>query len=1426
MSNAGKLDKQNVEDIWPLTPVQEGMLFHYLSDPDSQEYFQQIRLAVTGELDKQAFEQAWQEVVAQNELLRTVFRFENVEKPLQIVLKQHAVPIRYYDFTEAAAAERQEKLDEAAANDAAEHLDLTSSPFRITLCRLSATQCELIISSHHILYDGWSNGILLREFSDKYNYLLKNEGKVPVRLQKTKYKEWIKWQLQQDKGVQQNYWQSCLRGFETKTELPADRRHHALAHKTVDRFFSLSEELTAAIKRFVRVQNLTLSTLFHTAWGILLQKYNNTDDVVFGTTVSGRSANLKGIEEIVGLFINTIPLRLGQKPGQSVADLLRQTGQQLRDHQEYEHTPLVDIKGWSAADRKESLFDSIVVIQNYPLDMGLNQEQNALQVKFKSTLEQTNYDMVLVVNDFEQPEVYLSYNSALFAEETISRLAGHLISLIEAIIKQPEQSVAKLSMLTAEERRQLVADFNQTAVDFSCDLLVHQRIEEQAERTPDRIAIVDGERTWTYRTLNERANQLAKYLRETGIGREGLVPILGERSAELVAGMLAVFKAGGAYVPLDVHYPVERLLGIFQEIGSTVLLTASSYELSHELIEAICAGTKIHTLLYLDEHGDLAQANERLQRAAQSVEQDVERLEVFLRGRTELPDGPVGIAFTTRRQQLVAEAALDRLGLAAVQIDQLAARREKQRLLQEAAIGTVLTESRHFDEWDALLWESDTLQLLIQLDQAEADEAEGKEANLKHLWNFVAETSTTAVNDYGWTSSYTGQPFSPEEMGEYIGNFKRKLLPCLKPDARVLEIGCGHGLVMFEIAPQVGQYVATDLSGVIIEKNRARLQEAGLAHVELYELAAREIGQVPERGFDAVISSSVVHFFPNTLYLEEVIRQSIELLGDEGIIYLDDMMDVAKKAELVASMRDYKEQHPAAKVKTDWDEDLFVPEQLFRDLQVRFPEIISIESTRKTGVIENELTSFRYDVLLRINKRNPLPAVAGVRKKRRYTGADLMPAGDSSMSKALLLAVDSRTLAGYPTGNLACLNEPQDLCYVIYTSGSTGKPKGVMIEHIGMTNHMLAKIADFAIGEDSAVGQVASHCFDQSIWQFFAPLITGGRTVLYSNEVQLDLDAFIARLLADEVTVLQVVPVYLALLADALENELRPLPHLQVLGTSGEALKPQLVSKWFSLFPKTRLINSYGATECSDDFTHYIMEQDPATNPVSIGTPVQNVVVYVLDKDLNLCPVGVKGEICASGISVGRGYLNNAEKTNAAFLRDPFADGEVRLYRTGDRGRWLPDGSLEFSERIDHQVKIRSYRVELGEIEAQLLRVPGIVEAVVLAKDDAAQNKFLCAYFVADGELSVPAVKEQLARELPEYMIPAHFLRLEQIPLTDNGKIDKKALPEPDSQGEATIAYAAPTTELETELAGIWQDVLDVQDVGIHDHFFDLGGIR
>ena len=410
-------------------------------------------------------------------------------------------------------------------------------------------------------------------------------------------------------------------------------------------------------------------------------------------------------------------------------------------------------------------------------------------------------------------------------------------------------------------------------------------------------------------------------------------------------------------------------------------------------------------------------------------------------------------------------------------------------------------------------------------------------------------------------------------------------------------------------------------------------------------------------------------------------------------------------------------------------------------------------------------------------------------------------------------------------GDLGVAVAADQLAYIYFTSGSTGQPKGAMCEHAGMLNHLYAKIDDLQIGAGQVVAQTAPQCFDISLWQLVSGLLVGATTLVVEQDVILDVERFVDTVVGGRVNVLQIVPSYLEVVLSYLEQHRRDLPDLRFVSVTGEAVKKELVQRWFAAAPQIRLMNAYGLTETSDDTNHHVMDAVPDSDRVPLGRPINNVHLYIVDEHLAPVPLGATGEIVFSGVCVGRGYINDPERTRQAFLSDPHRQGQ-RLYRAGDYGRWQPDGTLEFLGRRDNQVKISGFRIEIGEIENTLLRTPGVGDAAVVVAVRQDLSKQLVAFYSGPRSLEFDTLRDRLSAALPHYMVPAAFHWRKHLPLTANGKIDRKALTALATDLVVEEKYDPPRTRNELRLASAWATLLGVPvgQIGRHDHFFDRGG--
>ncbi len=572
-----------IEDIYPLAPMQQGMLFHTLFEQQTGHYINQMRIEVSG-LDVPRFRAAWQATLDTHEVLRSAF-ISHLQPALQVVLRDVRMPFVELD----ARAQSSDWIDQWADADRQQGFDLAQGPLlRLAVLRTGEQSHQLIYTSHHILMDGWSSSRLLGEVLQRY-------GGQTLPRQASRYRDYIEWLQRQDAGLSERFWTDQLARLDEPTRLVQAFKAPENGQGHGDYLHLIDAESTRQLSEFAREQRVTLNTLVQSAWLLVLQRYTGQSSVTFGATVAGRPADLPGVEEQLGLFINTLPVIASPRAEQRVADWVQQVQAQNIALREHEHTPLYEIQRW-ARSAGETLFDTILVFENYPVSDALQQAAPpGLVFGGLHTQEQTHYPLTLVVNLGETLSLRFSYARQAFSEQHMAQLSANFQQVLQALAHDAQAALGELALLSDREQQHVLREWNATAADFPSDQCLHHLIEAQVRATPDAPALIFAAEQLSYAQLNARANQLAHRLRESGVGPDVLVGICVQRSLELVVGLLAIIKAGGAYVPLDPDYPEDRLAYMMQDSGIGLLLTQSAVlEGLSVQVQAIC----------LDQGGD------------------------------------------------------------------------------------------------------------------------------------------------------------------------------------------------------------------------------------------------------------------------------------------------------------------------------------------------------------------------------------------------------------------------------------------------------------------------------------------------------------------------------------------------------------------------------------------------------------------------------------------------------------------------------------------------------------------------------------------------------------------------------------------------------------------------------------------------------
>ncbi len=547
---------RDVRDRYPLSPLQQGLLFHAIGRPSEGEYVVQVELRLRGTVDAHAVRSAWQALAARHTALSSSVHWRELDEPVQEVHEGVTVPVEELDWRDRDDAE--ERLAAHLDADRRRGFDLTRAPLlRVSLVRLEDDVHAMVATSHHIVLDGWSSARLLGEFFALYA----GRAVEPVR----PFRDYVTWLAEQDPVAAERHWRRRLGGFEEPTTFRDDPPDADAPVAPVDLYAALPAERGARLAAFARREHLTMSTLLHAAWAVVLGRHADTDDVVFGSTVSGRPPELAGVESMIGLFINTLPVRFAPRTDRTARDFLRAVQDDLIELREFEYSSLAEAQRHAGTPAGRRLFDSILVVENYPAASG---DGGGLAVERARTREQTSYPLTVAVTLGAEPLVRLSYRPDRWDEADVRRLAGHLFTVLEGFAEDPDAPLGALPMLTDDEHRHLVRACNDTGPGHDAPSLA-ALVERQVRRTPDAPALTFEGTTLTYAELDARADRLARRL---GVGRGDIVAVCADRGIMLVVALLAVLKAGAAYLPLDPGYPRRRLEYMLADSGARLLL--------------------------------------------------------------------------------------------------------------------------------------------------------------------------------------------------------------------------------------------------------------------------------------------------------------------------------------------------------------------------------------------------------------------------------------------------------------------------------------------------------------------------------------------------------------------------------------------------------------------------------------------------------------------------------------------------------------------------------------------------------------------------------------------------------------------------------------------------------------------------------------
>jgi amino acid adenylation domain-containing protein len=1439
--------------------------------PGSAVYnvFQALR--ITGPLAAATLESSLVEVIRRHEALRTrITTFQG--RPVQVIDPEPRFALSRVDLSGLAPAARESEVSRLAQAEARRPFRLAREPLvRGLLLLLGADAHVLLLAMHHIISDDWSIGLLVHEVGELYQASLAGRPAVLPELS-FQYADYAQWQCDWMQGEvldeELAHWGRRLGPDLPVLDLPTDRpRPPRQSFQGAVEPFAVPAPLAAALRQLGRDEGATLFMVLLAGFAAVLGHSAGQKDLIIGTPVAGRTR--PEIEPLIGFFINLLPLRLDLSGRPAYRDLLARARDVALDaygHQGVPFEKLVDAFLPRRDPSRPALRQVALSVQESsmrPIALG-----EGLRIEpIPTDPGVSRLDLTLFLGYAgEGLAGYCEYDSALFDRTTILRLLDFLRLALEDMAADPGRQLLALPPLIGQAAGLAANTVPDTAPDTApapeTNLTPGQLLFWFAPKLQPGVQLYFDRATTTFTMegdLDERCFEqafrrlveLCDTLRTRIVERGGIpqrvvgaappdplerVDLSSEASPEaaLAAWLTArtqrafdlserLFDAAllrlgpGRFVWFfDIHH-------IGADAGSLQTLAA---HLSH--LYDLARQDRLDEGLPLPSFDEYAaeeirySASESYQAARRYWETKLARsagTNLFYRRpgtpyttRTERISFDLGRAESDRVRMLVAGGGL--FSPAVVFVSALFALLYRVHGDSRLRIGTSFSNRPHrFRSVVGLMMNTCPLQIEIGdgetfrslLRRVQAELVETSRHQRYPVRNPVGERAYNVYINHQ-TMSYTelcGLPVRFDLTSTDHSNDHLNVQVSDFTASGSFRVDLDFNLTAFagpERVRTAGHF--RNLLAALLDEPDAHLASAPM----LSPAELQQIGSPDERAAEAPGDSFADLFAAQVERTPDACAASCR---GERITY----RQLAERADGLARRLQEAGSGPE------------VPIALLGARNLDF--LAALLAIVRTGGVYLPLDPHHPPQrLVRILETSGAPLILASASSNRLAREvlALLPAG----RRTAILPLEAP--AGAASAPLPS-TRPGGLAYILFTSGSTGKPKGVMVAWPGVLNHLRAKILELGLTAADVVAQNASQSFDISVWQFLAALLVGGRVHIVDEESALDAAKLLRETSEEGVTVLEIVPSLLAVLLDTAARRPVDLSRLRWLVPTGEALPAELCRRWFALYPGVPMLNAYGPTECSDDVTHHPIPgpagaADLGTTP--IGRPLPGVRIHVVDRNLALLPVGLPGELCVGGICVGRGYLLEPDRTADAFRPDPFA-GEpgARLYRTGDLGRMLEDGTLEFLGRIDHQVKVRGFRIELGEIESALMSFPGLREAVVLAREDRPTDRRLVAYYVPEPGWGPTAAQLRgfLSSKLPEYMVPAAFVALESMPLTPNGKVDRRALPPPDTaQDPGRVGAAVPSSPLESLIASICSLVLRVEPVGVHDNFFELGG--
>src|SRR5689334_18727578 len=1451
------IPRRETSDPPPLSFAQQRLWFLQQLDPRSAAYNVPRAVRLTCPLNVSALRRSLSEVVRRHEVLRTTFTTIN-EQPVQIVHEAQPLSLPVIDLSDLPEAEREASLRTLFTAETSRPFNLANdSLLRASLVRTGDEDHIVFFTLHHIVSDGWSSGVLISELVALYD-AYSHDRPSPLLELPVQYADYAVWQRQQLQGetLEEHlaYWEQKLRGAQA-LKLPADHpRPKVQSIRGAQYSIALPSSLTDALNELSRREGTTLFMTLLAAFKALLCRYTGQEDISIGVPIAGR--NQVETEQLIGFFINTLVMRTDLSGNPSFRELLgrvREVAVGAYAHQELPFERIVEELQPERNAGAQPFFNVMFVYQNTPASAhplpGLTMSQVEMS---DETAVRSDIDFYLW--EGESVRGSFVYNTDLFDESTIAQMSSRLVELLEEITRAPEVSLTDLlvsgkpeplaiSLIAAADEK-VPFSYHQERMWF-IDQFENGNVYESAP-TYHNIPLIlqlqgDVDTNVLESSLNEIVQRHAilrtRFIADEGRGCQVIAP--SERLELKVvqctpsnALELALTEAREPFA-LDVDLPIRA--AIFRVSATEVLLLLT--------VHHIVADRPSLRLIA----GELAEIyNARIEGRAASLPELAVQYAVYAKGQQNLTEADFEQLWFywswQLRGQLAAlklpedhprpaihtyTAARETFTLAATVVSRLG---EDQFAALLAAFKVLMHRYARQDE--------------IVVGTSEPCRTQPEVANLVGPFaNLVVLRSDLGGNPSFSTLVQRVQKTVAQARAHQEMPFD-KLVQLLNPEKDMSRTALFDVLFQFddEAAPifSLGQTEAQQIDtnfgygkydlNVLVRRSAAGFTVNAVYNSDIYD--AWNIRQMlghfqtlldgfsinPEQRIDDITLLSTAEEQQqlsgwNNTAASYPAHKTIHELFAEQVARTPDNVAVTFGAERVT----YRELDERANRLAHYLRRQGVgPNKLVALCLNKSPEmIVSLLAVLKAG-----------GGYLPLDPNNPAERLQFVMEDsgtaHLITTAALRDKVPSSVPATVLVDADREAISLEPATAPDSGAGPQDLAYCIYTSGSTGKPKGALIEHRNVVRLMVNDKLQFNFTDADVWTMFHSYSFDFSVWEMYGALLYGGRLVVVPEQVAKDAALFLDLVVDEQVTVLNQTPTAFYNFSSLDQGQSLALRYV-IFG--GEALRPALLREWRESHREVKLINMYGITETTVHVTFKeIDDEHVATDTSNIGVPIPTTTTYIFDDELRLLPAGVPGEICVGGGGVCRGYLGRDELTRRKFVVNPYKP-EEKIYRSGDLGKLLPSGEIVYMGRSDDQVQIRGFRVEPDEVQSQLLTHPAITRAEVISRTMPHGAVELVAYVVAPREIDVTELRTHVASALPHYMVPSAFVFIDQMPLTPNGKVDRRALPEPDqSRPVLDAAFVAPRTQTEEILASMWAEVLGLTRVGVHDNFFDLGG--